>query len=206
MPRPSSHQRSLHRDVRRGPFLMPTITLTDTAHGVDILLQPRCMDIQIQHWLVAVSTTFNFNVASKLSNVDRHSHISTAGYDVCLPNVGMARWLRYVQMLPSTDDGSALAITTLIRSRFPSLALTSSTSCKRRVNGESVFFTIDIFGTNAKTGSGRQHKPRWSSEQCTNWFLATCKTPIPGAVWLFGTVLAGGAGFGRWRKKRKQAA
>ena len=31
-------------------------------------------------------------------------------------------------------------------------------------------------------------------------------TPIPGAVWLFGTVLAGGAGFGRWRKKRKQAA
>jgi len=28
-------------------------------------------------------------------------------------------------------------------------------------------------------------------------------TPIPGAVWLFGTVLAGGAGFGRWRKKRK---
>ena len=28
-------------------------------------------------------------------------------------------------------------------------------------------------------------------------------TPLPGAVWLFGTVLAGGAGFGRWRKKRK---
>ena len=29
------------------------------------------------------------------------------------------------------------------------------------------------------------------------------ETPLPGAVWLFGTVLAGGAGFGRWRKKRK---
>ena len=28
-------------------------------------------------------------------------------------------------------------------------------------------------------------------------------TPIPGAVWLFRTVLAGGAGFGRWRKRRK---
>ena len=28
-------------------------------------------------------------------------------------------------------------------------------------------------------------------------------TPIPGALWLFGTVLAGGVGFGRWRKKRK---
>jgi len=31
-------------------------------------------------------------------------------------------------------------------------------------------------------------------------------TPIPGAVWLFGTVIAGGVGYGRWRKKRKQAA
>ena len=27
-------------------------------------------------------------------------------------------------------------------------------------------------------------------------------TPIPGALWLFGTVIAGGTGFGRWRKKR----
>jgi len=40
--------------------------------------------------------------------------------------------------------------------------------------------------------------------QCTN-----CEnppgTPIPGAVWLFGTVIAGGAGYGRWRKKRKAA-
>jgi len=31
-------------------------------------------------------------------------------------------------------------------------------------------------------------------------------TPIPGAVWLFGTVIAGGAGYGRWRRKRKQIA
>ena len=31
-------------------------------------------------------------------------------------------------------------------------------------------------------------------------------TPIPGAVWLFGTVIAGGVGFGRWRRKRKNAA
>jgi len=32
------------------------------------------------------------------------------------------------------------------------------------------------------------------------------ETPIPGALWLFGTVIAGGAGYSRWRKKRKQAA
>ena len=31
-------------------------------------------------------------------------------------------------------------------------------------------------------------------------------TPIPGALWLFGTVLAGGVGLGRWRNKRKATA
>ena len=30
-------------------------------------------------------------------------------------------------------------------------------------------------------------------------------TPLPAAVWLFGSVLAGGAGIGRWRKRRKAA-
>ena len=32
------------------------------------------------------------------------------------------------------------------------------------------------------------------------------ENPIPGALWLFGTVIAGGAGYSRWRKKRKQTA
>ncbi len=32
------------------------------------------------------------------------------------------------------------------------------------------------------------------------------QAPIPGALWLFGTVLAGGAGFGSWRNKRKAIA
>lgn len=31
-------------------------------------------------------------------------------------------------------------------------------------------------------------------------------TPLPAAVWLFGTVIAGGAGFGRWRKAKKTRA
>jgi hypothetical protein len=35
---------------------------------------------------------------------------------------------------------------------------------------------------------------------------ATPATPLPGAVWLFGTVLAAGAGFGRWCNKRKNVA
>jgi len=32
------------------------------------------------------------------------------------------------------------------------------------------------------------------------------ETPIPGALWLFGSVVAGSVGYGRWRKKQKQAA
>jgi hypothetical protein len=31
-------------------------------------------------------------------------------------------------------------------------------------------------------------------------------TPLPAAVWMMGSVLAGGAGFGTWRRKRKAAA
>ncbi len=30
-------------------------------------------------------------------------------------------------------------------------------------------------------------------------------TPLPAAVWMMGSVLAGGAGFGAWRKRRKAA-
>jgi hypothetical protein len=31
-------------------------------------------------------------------------------------------------------------------------------------------------------------------------------TPVPGALWLFGSALAGAAGVGKWRRKRKNAA
>ena len=30
--------------------------------------------------------------------------------------------------------------------------------------------------------------------------------PLPGAAWLFGTVLASGAGFGAWRRRKREAA
>ena len=32
--------------------------------------------------------------------------------------------------------------------------------------------------------------------------LTTAATPLPGALWLLGTVLAGGAGVGRWRRRK----
>ena len=34
----------------------------------------------------------------------------------------------------------------------------------------------------------------------------TSPTPLPAAVWLFGSVLAGGAGFGSWRKRKAKSA
>lgn len=36
--------------------------------------------------------------------------------------------------------------------------------------------------------------------------LGAGATPLPAAIWLMGTVLGGGAGFGAWRKKRKNTA
>ena len=35
-------------------------------------------------------------------------------------------------------------------------------------------------------------------------FVVPSATPLPGAVWLFGGVLAGAAGYGRWRKRQNQ--
>ena len=42
--------------------------------------------------------------------------------------------------------------------------------------------------------------------ECSTEKENVSENPIPGALWLFGTVIAGGAGYSRWRKKRKQTA
>ena len=67
-----------------------------------------------------------------------------------------------------------------------------------------IFAAVDIFNAACAAAGGRD---------CTGVVALTAaptpqqeegpQTPIPGAVWLFGTVLAGGASYGRWRKKRK---
>ena len=63
----------------------------------------------------------------------------------------------------------------------------------------SVFAAVDIYqlssGQTFVVGLGDNPTPQQQENPPG--------TPIPGAVWLFGTVLAGGAGYGRWRKKRK---
>ena len=79
---------------------------------------------------------------------------------------------------------------------------TGLSSASGQYDSKDIFFAVDIFKALDCYGS------------CTGAVGATLAgtprdddnppgTPIPGAVWLFGTVLAGGAGFGRWRKKRK---
>ena len=66
-------------------------------------------------------------------------------------------------------------------------------------NGISVFAAVDIYqlssGQTFVVGLGDNPTPQQQENPPG--------TPIPGAVWLFGTVLAGGAGYGRWRKKQK---
>lgn len=45
-----------------------------------------------------------------------------------------------------------------------------------------------------------------TSDNYTFQFRSDAETPLPGAIWLFGTVLAGATGVNKWRRKRKAAA
>ena len=67
-------------------------------------------------------------------------------------------------------------------------------------HGVALWFVADVGNPAGKTGYVGA-----TSTLCLDCTVneQTPGTPIPGAVWLFGTVLAGGAGYGRWRKKRK---
>ena len=81
---------------------------------------------------------------------------------------------------------------------------TGLSSASGQYNNLDIFFALDIFNTSCSVTQ---------TNDCTGVVGATLATsrdndnppgtPIPGAVWLFGTVIAGGAGYGRWRKKRK---
>jgi len=75
-------------------------------------------------------------------------------------------------------------------------------SATNQFNNQDVFFAADIYKGGC-TGDG-----------CTGVVGAVQlpggrqggETPLPAAVWLMGTVLGGGAGFGAWRKRKAQRA
>ena len=180
-----------------GAIPYASITLTDTVQGVDILLTP--LNGNQFNTAGGGLNTFNFNVQQTITSADILN--LTAGYEF-VANVGNQDGFGTFKYA-ITDDGS-LGDHNANPISFTIVGVDFIDFRRSTVNGESVFFTIDIFGTNAKTGLvGSTNLV--VEEQCTN---GSCdmQNPIPGAVWLFGTVLAGGAGFGRWRKKRKQVA
>ena len=56
------------------------------------------------------------------------------------------------------------------------------------------------------SSQGFSHALLYGQLSTENENVNVSENPIPGALWLFGTVIAGGAGYSRWRKKRKQTA
>jgi len=100
----------------------------------------------------------------------------------------------------ATGTGPLLSIDTLIAGSIITAFLVQSTpgepctghGANEVCTGPPVFNTIATAASGAilETNLGKGDEGGGS-------------TPLPAAVWLFGTVLAGGAGFGRWRKKRK---
>ena len=56
------------------------------------------------------------------------------------------------------------------------------------------------------SSQGFSHAILYAQLSPANENVNVSENPIPGALWLFGTVIAGGAGYSRWRKKRKQTA
>jgi hypothetical protein len=45
-----------------------------------------------------------------------------------------------------------------------------------------------------------------TDDSYTFQFRSDAETPLPGAIWLFGTVLAAAGGVGKWRRSRKDCA
>ena len=68
-------------------------------------------------------------------------------------------------------------------------------------NGKKIWFSADV-SQNGNTGFVGADIT--CDANCTSGGPPLA-TPLPSALWLFGTVLAGGAGFGRWRQKQKAA-
>ena len=182
-----------------GGAVLATMTLTDTAAGVDFSISPAA------GFLIHTGgnglTTFSFSTNVALDPTD--FHFTTPNFVPVLPNPDGNGFGNFTAGVDGTVQQPSAFAGPLV---FSVDGLNFNNFIQSTGGNPNTFFALDILGlTTGRTGlvgfAGLTVE-----QQCTDPNGCLSENPIPAAVWLFGTVLAGGAGFGRWRKKRKQAA
>jgi hypothetical protein len=176
-----------------GGAVLATLTLTDTAAGVDFLLTPSAGFLINLNGNGLTTFSFSTNVALTAANFTG----LPAGFAAVIPNAnqdGFGDFTAGVADVPNIGG-------TLASLSFSVTGLNFNNFIPSVNGGESTFFALDILGVaSGNTGLvgfvGLTINPQEENPP---------GTPIPGAVWLFGTVLAGGAGYGRWRKRKQSA-
>ena len=177
------------------PAILATVTLTDTAAGVDFSISPAA-GYQI-HTGGNGLTTFSFS--TNVALLPTAFHFTTPNFVAVLPNPDGDGFGNFTAGVDGTAQGSFAG--PLV---FSVDGLNFNNFIQSTGGDPNTFFALDVLG-NVTGRTGLVGFAGLSvEEQCTN-----CEnppgTPIPGAVWLFGTVLAGGAGYGRWRKRKQTA-
>jgi len=181
-----------------GGAVLGQVTLTDTAAGVDFSISVN------PGYLFNLSgggglNTFNFSVTPTLTAGD--VNIVTPGFAFVAPSINQDGFKDFKYAINGTSNGTFAGPIV-----FSVAGIDFDDFIKSTGNGGTlVFFAADIKGVaSGNTGLVGSANLTVVEEQCAPGAgCDTSPTPIPGAVWLFGTVLAGGAGFTRWRKKRK---
>ena len=183
-----------------GSQVVGTVTIIDTAAGVDFSISPSAGFVFNLAGGGGLNT-FEFSVNVALQATDFVG--LTAGFTPVLPNGNQDGFGDFTAGV----NGSQVILGNTFAGpiQFTVLGIDFDNFIQSTGGGEHVFFAADFKGlvslNTGLVGSGILRV----EENCTNCENPP-ETPIPGAVWLFGTVLAGGAGYGRWRKKRKQVA
>ena len=165
------------------------IDLTDTVQGVDVVLTP--LNGNQFNTAGGGLNTFNFNVQQTLDATDI---LNLTAHYVFVDNVGQQDGFGTFKY-SITDDGT-LGAHNANPISFTIVGVDFSDFQQSTGNGEHVFFTIDIFGTNGNTGlvgsTALSINPEGENPPA--------ETPLPGAVWLF----AGGLGLLAMLSKKKE--
>jgi len=180
------------------PAVLGNVKLTDTAAGVDfhITLTPGYL-FNLAGGPGLMTFSFNTNVVLTAGDFTLPTGFSAI---IGAANVGNQDGFKTFNYAINGNAGIIGSNTLAGPLDFSVAGLDfSDFIVSSGTGGEHVFFAADLIGPTGNTGlvgsAGLTINP--TDEENPPG------TPIPGAVWLFGTVLAGGAGFGRWRKRRK---